>query len=124
MTEGNSVDPKGEMGHRSDRRKVAREEEEKLKDDAMEVDVDGSQGERECSKKNLKTEGDSGRIRKNTRIRLWDDGHQSGRSRRISLESGESQDHVRETLAISQEEERRRPLCQAPLVNQESHLLV
>ena len=39
------VDPKGEVGHRSDRTKVAREEKEKLKEDEMEVDVDAPQGE-------------------------------------------------------------------------------
>ena len=45
MTKGDSVDPEGEVSHRSDRRKAAAEEKEtfrKLKEDEMEVDADGS----------------------------------------------------------------------------------
>ena len=41
-----SVEPTGEMGHKSDRTKVTREVKEKLKEDEMEVDVDAPQGER------------------------------------------------------------------------------
>ena len=36
-TKGGSVEPKGEMGHKSYRTKVIREEEEKLKEDEVEV---------------------------------------------------------------------------------------
>ena len=45
-TEGDSVDPKGEVGRRSDRTKAAREEKERLKEDEMEVDGDAPQGKR------------------------------------------------------------------------------
>ena len=44
-TEGDSVDPKGEMGHRSARVKAAREERRKLKEADMEVDGEAPQGE-------------------------------------------------------------------------------
>ena len=46
-TEGDSVEPKGEMGHKSDRTKVTGEENEQLKEDEMKMDVDAPQGE-EC----------------------------------------------------------------------------
>ena len=49
--------PKEEVGHGSDRTKVAREEQEKLKEDEMEVDVDAPQGESAEIKK-VKKEGD------------------------------------------------------------------
>ena len=44
-TKGDSVEPKMETGHKSDRAKVARVEKEKLKEDEMKMDVDAPQGE-------------------------------------------------------------------------------
>ena len=76
------MEPKGEVGHKSDRTKVTREEKEKLKEDEMEVDVDAPQGE-SVETKSSKEEGDSSRIRRNPRLRLWDAGNQTGRSRGI-----------------------------------------
>ena len=44
-TEGGSVDPQGEVGHKSDRAKVTREEKVKLKEAEMEVDGEAPQRE-------------------------------------------------------------------------------
>ena len=76
-TNGDSVEPKGEMGHRSDRAKVTREEKE-LKEFEMEVDEDTPQGE------SVET--------KNSKRKV------------IRVESEETQDYVCGTLAVSQEE--------------------
>ena len=79
-TRGDSVEPRGEMGHKSDRTKVTREEEEKekLKEDEMEVDADAPQGESVETK--------------------------SSKRKVIRVESEERQDYVRGILAISLEE--------------------
>ena len=83
-TKGDSVEPKGATGHRSDRTKVAREEKEKLKEDEVKMDVDAPQGE-SAETKSSKKECDSSRVKRNPRLRLWDAGNQPGRSRGISL---------------------------------------
>ena len=44
VTKGDSVDPKGEVGRRSDHTKVEREEKVTLKEDEMEVNVEAPQG--------------------------------------------------------------------------------
>ena len=77
-TEGGSVDPKGKMDHRSARTKFAREESEKPKE--AEMDVDGA-------------------VRQEASVEI-----QSPKRKVIRVESEESKDNVRETLAISQEE--------------------
>ena len=78
VTDGDSVEPKGEVGHKSDRTMVAREEKEKLKEDEVEVDVDALQGESLVTK--------------------------SSERKVIRVESEETQGYVCGTLAISQEE--------------------
>ena len=78
VTEGDSVETKGEVGHKSDRTKVAREEKEKLKQDEMEVDVDASQGE--C----VETKSSKRKV--------------------IRVESEETQDYVCGMLATNREE--------------------
>ena len=77
-TKGGSVDPKGKMGRRSARTKVAREESAKPKEAQMEVDGDVGQ---EAS------------------VEI-----QSQKREVIRVESEETQDYVLETLASSQEE--------------------
>ena len=84
MTEGDSVNPEGEVSHRSDRTKAAKEEKETLKEDEMGVDADAPRGESADTKKHAK-EGDSGRIRRSPRLPLWDAGNQPGRSRGIDF---------------------------------------
>ena len=76
-TEGGSVDHQRKMGHRSVRTKIAREESDKPKEAEMKVHG-------ECFKKRFEI--------------------QSPKRKVIRVESEETQDHVRETLAISQEE--------------------
>ena len=49
-TKGDSVEPKGEMGHKSDRAKVTREEKETSKEDEMKMDVDAPHGESAATK--------------------------------------------------------------------------
>ena len=77
-TEGDSVDPKGEVGHRSDRTKASREEKERLKEDETEVDGDAPQG-KSAERQSLKRKV-------------------------IRLESEETQDYVCGMLAIGREE--------------------
>ena len=77
-TEGSFVDPTRKMGHRSARVKTAREEREKLKEAEMEVD---------------------GEVPQEESIEI-----QSSKRKVIRVESEGTQDHVRETLAIRQEE--------------------
>ena len=77
-TGGRSVDPKGKMGHRSARTKIAREECEKPNEADMERD---------------------GEVLQDESFHI-----QSPKRKVILVESEETQDHVRETLAISQEE--------------------
>ena len=84
VTEGDSVNPDGEVSHRSDRTKAAKEEKETLKEDEMGVDADAPRGESADTKKHAK-EGDSGRIRRSPRLPLWDAGNQPGRSRGIDF---------------------------------------
>ena len=72
------MDPKGKMGHKSARAKVAREEREKPKKAEMEVD---------------------GVVPREESVES-----QSPKRKGIQVESEETQDWVRETLAISQEE--------------------
>ena len=83
-TKGDSVEQKGEMGHKLDRTKVTREETEKLKEDEMEVEVDAPQGEsvetKSSKRKVIRVESEE-----NQRLRLWDAGNQSGRSKGSSL---------------------------------------
>ena len=77
-TEGGSVDPKGEMGYQPPRLKAAREEREKLKE--AEMEMDGEMPQEESSESQI------------------------SKRKVIRAESEETQDYVRETLAISQEE--------------------
>ena len=74
-TKGDSVEPKGEMGHKSDRTMVIREAEEKFKEDEMEVDVDAPEGESVETKSPKKC--DSNRIRSNTRLEISRKKHQN-----------------------------------------------
>ena len=94
VTEGNSVEPKGEVGHMPDRTKVAREEKEKLKEDWMEVDVDASRG------KSVETK--------------------SSKERKvIRVESEETQDCVCGLLAIGREEAEELALVTSDSANHE-----
>ena len=77
-TEGGSVDSKGEMGHRSARKKGAREECEKLKEVEMEVDGEVPQ-EESFEIRSPKKKSASGRIRRNARLRAGDSGNQARR---------------------------------------------
>ena len=71
------MEPKGEMGHKSDRVKVTREDKERLKDDEMKMDVDAPQRESAETK--------------------------SSKRKMIRVEPEETQDYVGGTLAISQD---------------------
>ena len=76
--EGGPWIPKGEMGHRSDRTRAAREESYMLKEAEMEVD---------------------GEMPQEGRAEI-----QSPKRKVIRVESQQTQDYMRETLALSQEE--------------------
>ena len=85
-TEGDSVEPKGEMGHKPDRAEVSREEKEKLKKDEMKVDVDTPQGESVETKSSKRSEEPPlPPLPPPPRPRLWNAGNQPGRSRGMSL---------------------------------------
>ena len=83
VTKGDSMDPEGEMNNNSDCKKAAIEEEENLgtmKEDGMEVEmeVDASVPQAESVEmKGPQKEGDSCRIGRNPRLRLWDAGNPS-----------------------------------------------
>ena len=77
-TEGGSVGPQRKIGHRSVRTKIAREESDKPKEAEMKVD---------------------GEVLQEESFEI-----QSPKRKVIRVEPEETQDHVRETLAISQEE--------------------
>ena len=79
-TEGGPVDPKGKMGHRSARTKIAREEGEKPKEAEMKVDG-GVPQEESVEIQSPKKKSDSGRIRRNAGQRAGDSGNQPGRDR-------------------------------------------
>ena len=69
VTEGDSVDPEGEMNHQSEGKKTAVEEEEnweKLREDEMEVEMEVDAGVPQAETAEMKSpkkEGDSSRIR-------------------------------------------------------------
>ena len=69
-TKGDSLDPKGKMGQKSDCGKVTRVEKEKLKEDEMNMDVDAPQEESAETKspkwKVIRVESEPGRSRGNT----------------------------------------------------------
>ena len=85
VTKGDSVDPKGEVGRRSDHTKVARKEKVTLKEDEMEVNAEAPQGR-------------SAEIK-------------SPRRQVIRVESEEAQDYVCGMLALSREEAEELALC-------------
>ena len=64
------MDPKGKMGLRSARVKAAREESEKLKEAEMEVDGEAPREESAEIQSPKRKVSDSGRIRRNPRLRV------------------------------------------------------